>query len=111
MTCVSSDVILILSQNAYRAPAIKPVFFCLFNEVNDVIRMILVAAMAIMLTGCGSIISRTIPGQGHGNQYYPGVKWDLRDSAWRYVTILDLPFSLVFDTLLLPIDANHGPYE
>lgn len=75
------------------------------------IRMILVAAIAIMLTGCGSIISRTIPGQGHGNQYYPGVKWDLRDSAWRYVTILDLPFSLVFDTLLLPIDANHGPYE
>ena len=75
------------------------------------IRMILVAAMVIMLTGCGSIISRTIPGQGHGNQYYPGVKWDLRDSAWRYVTILDLPFSLVFDTLLLPIDANHGPYE
>ena len=75
------------------------------------IRMILVAAMTIMLTGCGSIISRTIPGQGHGNQYYPGVKWDLRDSAWRYVTILDLPFSLVFDTLLLPIDANHGPYE
>lgn len=75
------------------------------------IRMILVAAMAIMLTGCGSIISRTIPGQGHGNQYYPGVKWDLRDSAWRYVTIIDLPFSLVFDTLLLPIDASHGPYE
>nr|EJY6358208.1 YceK/YidQ family lipoprotein [Escherichia coli] len=25
--------------------------------------------------------------------------------------ILDLPFSLVFDTLLLPIDTHHGPYE
>lgn len=49
--------------------------------------------------------------QGHGNQYYPGVQWDVRDSAWRYVTILDLPFSLVFDTLLLPIDIHHGPYE
>lgn len=49
--------------------------------------------------------------QGHGNQYYPGVKWDLRDSAWRYLTVLDLPFSLIFDTLLLPIDASHGPYE
>ncbi|HCR6318445.1 TPA: YceK/YidQ family lipoprotein, partial [Shigella sonnei] len=24
---------------------------------------------------------------------------------------LDLPFSLVFDTLLLPIDTHHGPYE
>ncbi len=75
------------------------------------IRMILVVVMTVVLSGCGSIISRTIPGQGHGNQYYPGVKWDLRDSAWRYVTIIDLPFSLVFDTLLLPIDASHGPYE
>ncbi|CSP95467.1 lipoprotein [Shigella sonnei] len=27
------------------------------------------------------------------------------------VVILDLPFSLVFDTLLLPIDTHHGPYE
>ncbi|STV53119.1 outer membrane lipoprotein [Klebsiella pneumoniae subsp. pneumoniae] len=58
-----------------------------------------------------SIISRTVPGQGHGNQYYPGVQWDVRDSAWRYLTILDLPFSLVFDTLLLPLDASHGPYN
>ena len=32
-------------------------------------------------------------------------------TAWRYLTILDLPFSLVFDTLLLPLDASHGPYN
>ncbi|AKW15296.1 hypothetical protein SEESL791_008925 [Salmonella enterica subsp. enterica serovar Sloterdijk str. ATCC 15791] len=51
----------------------------------------------------------TLP-QGHGNQYYPGVQWDMRDSAWRYITILDLPFSLIFDTLLLPLDIHHGPY-
>lgn len=76
-----------------------------------VIKMLAVGLMAMLLSGCGSIISRTIPGQGHGNQYYPGVQWDVRDSAWRYITILDLPFSLVFDTLLLPIDAHHGPYE
>jgi len=25
--------------------------------------------------------------------------------------VLDLPISLIFDTLLLPIDASHGPYE
>ena len=72
-------------------------------------RLIVVSIMVTLLSGCGSIISRTIPGQGHGNQYYPGVQWDVRDSAWRYVTILDLPFSLVFDTLLLPIDIHHGP--
>ena len=74
-------------------------------------RIFVLIAMTLVLSGCGSIISRTLPGQGHGNQYYPGVQWDVRDSAWRYLTILDLPFSLVFDTLLLPLDASHGPYE
>ena len=74
-------------------------------------RILPIIAMALLLSGCGSIISRTVPGQGHGNQYYPGVQWDVRDSGWRYLTILDLPFSLVFDTLLLPLDASHGPYN
>lgn len=74
-------------------------------------RIFAVSIMVIALSGCGSIISRTIPGQGHGNQYYPGVQWDMRDSAWRYITIVDLPFSLIFDTLLLPLDIYHGPYE
>lgn len=74
-------------------------------------RIAAVVLIAILLSGCGSVISRTVPGQGHGNQYFPGVKWDVRDCAWRWLTILDLPFSLVFDTLLLPIDAHHGPWE
>ncbi len=78
---------------------------------RKVLKIITVMLVASLLTGCGSIISRTVSGQGHGNQYYPGVQWDMRDSAWRYLTVLDLPFSLVFDTLLLPIDASHGPYE
>ncbi len=38
-------------------------------------RLIVVSIMVTLLSGCGSIISRTIPGQGHGNQYYPGVQW------------------------------------
>ena len=46
-------------------------------------RVLLVIAMTLFLSGCGSIISRTVPGQGHGNQYYPGVQWDVRDSACR----------------------------
>jgi uncharacterized protein YceK len=33
----------------------------------------------------------------------------MRDSSWRYITILDLPFSLVFDTLLLPLDVVMAP--
>jgi uncharacterized protein YceK len=79
--------------------------------VKSVLKITVVALMALLLSGCGSIISRAVPGQGHGNQYYPGVQWDVRDGAWRVLTILDLPLSLVVDTLLLPVDAQHGPYE
>lgn len=75
------------------------------------LKLIALCAAILLLTGCGSIISRTAPGQGHGNQYYPGVQWDVRDGPWRVLTILDLPLSLVMDTLLLPVDAQHGPYE
>lgn len=44
-------------------------------------------AVILLLSGCGSIISRTIPGQGHGNQYYPGVQWDVWDGPWRIAAI------------------------
>lgn len=74
-------------------------------------RCVMTGLVVMLLSGCGSIISRTFPGQGHGNQYYPGVQWDVRDTPWRFLTIIDLPLSLVVDTLLLPVDANHGPYE
>lgn len=79
--------------------------------MNIFAKVILLSLAVVTLSGCGSIISRTVPGQGHGNQFYPGVKWDIRDGAWRVITILDLPLSLVVDTLLIPVDASHGPYE
>nr|WP_205945539.1 YceK/YidQ family lipoprotein [Erwinia sp. JH02] len=79
--------------------------------VSMFLRGVMLAVSVLVLSGCGSIISRTVPGQGHGNQYYPGVQWDVRDTAWRVITIIDLPLSLVVDTLLLPVDAHHGPYE
>lgn len=58
------------------------------------LKWVLLATCVLLLSGCGSIISRTV-GKGHGYQYYPGVQWDLRDSPWRYVTALDVPFSLL----------------
>jgi uncharacterized protein YceK len=79
--------------------------------VKGLLKTGVIVAAVLCLSGCGSIISRTVTGQGHGNQYYPGVQWDVRDSGWRVLTILDLPLSLVMDTLLLPVDASHGPYE
>jgi uncharacterized protein YceK len=73
-------------------------------------RLLLLFVSMGSLSGCGSIISRTVAGQGHNHQFYPGVQWDLRDSGWKYVTALDVPFSLLADTLMLPVDLRHGPY-
>ena len=78
---------------------------------RGVFRGSVLALLAVTLSGCGSIISRTVPGQGQGNQYYPGVQWDLRDSPWRYVTVIDVPLSMIVDTFMLPVDARHGPYN
>ncbi|MBT0721163.1 YceK/YidQ family lipoprotein [Tatumella sp. TA1] len=71
---------------------------------------LVVILSVVMLSGCGSIISRSVAGQGQGHQYYPGVQWDLRQGYWRFITILDLPLSLIVDTFMLPIDAKHGDY-
>lgn len=74
-------------------------------------QLLIFSACIFFLSGCGSIISRTIPGEGHEHQYFPGVQWDVRDTPWRFLTFLDLPLSLLADTLMLPIDMHHGPYE
>lgn len=79
--------------------------------ITTFMRAVLLGLCVVVLSGCGSIISRTMPDQGHGNQFYPGVQWDVRDTPWRFLTIIDLPLSLVVDTLLLPVDAHHGPYK
>ncbi len=73
-------------------------------------RYVVLCLFTLLLTGCGSIISRTVDGQGQGHQYFPGVQWDLRQGYWRFVTFLDLPLSLIVDTFMLPIDAKHGDY-
>ena len=74
-------------------------------------RMVMLGIGIMLLSGCGSIISRTVPGQGHGHQYYPGVQWDMREGPWKYVTVIDVPKKMIVDTFMLPIDARHGPYE
>lgn len=71
------------------------------------------------LTGCGSITGRTHLAEG--NTYYPGVQTDIEgaqgDSEHDYnfiqgtLWVLDLPFSAIGDTLMLPMDYFHGPWR
>ncbi|CAI2478976.1 hypothetical protein SLIQ_05280 [Serratia liquefaciens FK01] len=92
-------------------PSKQPGAKVILVNLSSLLRLVVVVAGVTALTGCGSIISRTVPGAGHGHQYYPGVQWDLRDSPWRYITVIDVPLSMVVDTFMLPFDAQHGPYE
>ncbi|WP_413727485.1 YceK/YidQ family lipoprotein [Sodalis sp. RH19] len=57
--------------------------------------------------GCSSVMSHTGPDQG----YYPGTRASVNvirdeDTSWAMVplALIDLPFSAVLDTLLLPYD-------
>jgi uncharacterized protein YceK len=66
-----------------------------------------VVCCAVVSSGCSSVMSHTGPSQG----YYPGTRASadmLVDSqtswAMRPVALVDLPFSAVLDTLLLPWD-------
>ncbi|NDL64698.1 YceK/YidQ family lipoprotein [Acerihabitans arboris] len=69
---------------------------------------ILTTGCALMASnGCSSVMSHTGPNQG----YYPGTRASLKviqdqDTSWAMVPLaaLDLPFSAVLDTLLLPYD-------
>ncbi|AKF37786.1 TPA: YceK/YidQ family lipoprotein [Yersinia enterocolitica] len=83
----------------------------LIHRWHSLMRIIILGAGIMLLSGCGSIISRIVPGQGHGHQYYPGVQWDMRAGPWKYVTVIDVPLSMIVDAFMLPIDAHHGPYE
>ena len=71
------------------------------------IRVIATSCMLLATNGCSSVMSHTGPNQG----YYPGTRASvdmLKDdnTSWAMMPLvaLDLPFSAVMDTVLLPYD-------
>lgn len=72
-----------------------------------------------LLSGCGSVTGRT--SLADGETYYSGLKTDVAviqgDSEHDYNFVqgtlwtLDIPLSLVGDTLMLPVDFFHGPWR
>lgn len=71
-----------------------------------------------LLTGCGSVMGRT--SLAEGDNWYPGVQTDITiiqgDSESDYnfmqgtLWTLDIPFSVIGDTIMLPVDYFHGPW-
>jgi uncharacterized protein YceK len=80
-------------------------------------RSLSIFIVAVVCTGCGSILSRmnVDPGPGYTIRNYPGVRMDVcaitsphaePRALWICYGILDIPFTAVVDTLLLPIDLQ-----
>lgn len=67
--------------------------------------------LTFLLSGCGSILSRAA---GEHYTYYHGTQFDAEnltlDKPLSLTLLLDLPFSFVADTLLLPVDLIFSPY-
>lgn len=76
---------------------------------------LLIAGSGLALTGgCSSVMTHTGPDQG----YYSGTRANIGvlnsdDTSWAMtpLVILDMPFSAVMDTLLLPYDYSRSGKE
>ncbi|EOD8958015.1 YceK/YidQ family lipoprotein, partial [Providencia stuartii] len=71
------------------------------------LKRILICFTPLILSGCSSIMTHAGPSDG----YYPGSKNSIemikdKDTGWvmRPLLAIDLPFTAVMDTLLIPLD-------
>ena len=76
-------------------------------EMKTMLNVCLAAAI-LFLTGCASISARW---RGEGGKAYPGVRMDIEhvknyQTEGELVAILDIPFSALVDTLLIPWDVE-----
>ncbi|MCD1127606.1 YceK/YidQ family lipoprotein [Jinshanibacter sp. LJY008] len=66
-------------------------------------KIMVVAMLSSFLCGCGSFASRFEA--GYHDEYYSGVKYSVYQANRGYgVYYLDVPFSFIFDTVMLPAD-------
>ena len=93
---------------------------------NDIGRWALVVFMSFLMIGCSSIRARTEITDKEWT-VYPGIQEDVKDTSELYsgkssepgwikgvmttIYIVDLPFSTVFDTVVMPYDLYrmHTP--
>ncbi|PVZ83285.1 YceK/YidQ family lipoprotein [Serratia sp. S1B] len=71
------------------------------------VKRLTTSGLLLLICGCSSMMSHTGGDQG----YYPGTRANIdtmkkKDTSWAMMPLLaiDLPFSAVMDTILLPYD-------
>lgn len=73
-------------------------------------RTSIVLIMCFFLSSCASVVTRAY---GENYTYYHGTQFDAGhafDKPLSPILLLDLPFSFVADTLMLPVDLIFSPY-
>lgn len=66
--------------------------------------ILILLAVFFLLTGCGSFSSRF--SAGYHDEYYSGVKYSMEQANYgNGFYYIDIPFSFVFDTVMLPADV------
>ncbi|APC10037.1 MULTISPECIES: YceK/YidQ family lipoprotein [Providencia] len=72
---------------------------------------LLTLIIPVILSGCSSIMTHAGPSEG----YYPGSKNSIKmikddETGWvvRPLLAIDLPFSFIMDTLLIPLDYSRS---
>ena len=76
-------------------------------------KKIMIFSLCLMLSGCGTVMSRSKSNvQTCERSIYMGVKADLKlfnqdteDDAGKIIPLLDIPLSIIGDTILLPVDV------
>ena len=96
------------------------------NAMKKQLPIFITLIVLVCGSGCASVINRTFLYSDYQGKVYPGVRTDLKcicrpfdhtrhnKDAGQYllaplIGILDMPFSFVFDTLLLPVDVFFPP--
>ncbi|MDK1711590.1 YceK/YidQ family lipoprotein [Serratia marcescens] len=67
-------------------------------------KLILIVLACMSLSGCFSI-GEHIDSGGCPRDYYQGTQKAAEVGSWIFLPWLDVPFSAVMDTVLLPVDA------
>ncbi len=73
--------------------------------IGSVVRSLAILTAAVVISGCGTVLQID---DGHGPAIYGGIRFDVRsitkdkDVGIALMMAVDLPFSLVADTVILP---------
>ena len=85
-------------------------------NIQGVVKIALIGFVILLLSGCGTLFGRSGVPSLYPNDFtspqsgvYPAVQldWKFMQTPFLILGLIDLPISLVTDTLMLPVDVYN----